>query len=271
MADYQVQLDVFEGPMDLLIYLIRKNEIDIYDIPIALITDQYVSYLDRMEMLDLEKAGDFLLLAATLLQIKSRMLLPGEISDDEQYEDPRTELVEKILEYLQFKEIADHMRDMEKSSLGQAERGFSELGLEDDNQDPQVEATVNELILAFGRLLLKVPPPEPVHRVATEQVSAAERTEEIRKMLSKKRKLLFSDLLEGRVSRMFLVVTLVALLELARRREIVIEQDKLFSEIWIARKKGQKAATKSGASKKEAGKADGQNQSGKLETDKKDV
>ncbi|MEA1996973.1 MAG: segregation/condensation protein A, partial [Gemmatimonadota bacterium] len=130
MKDYQVRLDFFEGPMDLLVYLIRKHEIDIYDIPIALIADQYLKYVSMIEAsLDLEKAGDFLLMAATLLQIKSRMLLPGSETEGEEYEDPRTELVEKILEYMQFKEIADHMRRLENVSVSQAERGLSEVEL----------------------------------------------------------------------------------------------------------------------------------------------
>ena len=241
MSDYQVRLDVFEGPMDLLVYLIRKEEIDIYDIPIALITDQYLSYIEQIEIMNLEKAGDFLLMAATLLRIKSRMLLPGEPVEGEEYEDPRTELVEKIIEYLQFKEIAEHMQALEKSSLNQAERGFSELDLQSEDQEPQVEATVSELILAFGRLMIKGPPPEPIHRVEREQISAAVRTEEIRRMLRKKGRLLFSDLVAGRPDRRFLVVTLVVLLEMARRGEIIVEQDELFSEVWIARRRGHRA------------------------------
>ena len=244
MSDYQVRLDVFEGPMDLLVYLIRKNEIDIYDIPIALITDQYLSYIDQIEVINLEKAGDFLLMAATLLQIKSRLLLPGEAAEDEEYEDPRTELVEMIIEYMQFKEIAEHMRALEKSSISRAERGFSELGSQsaDQDADPEIEATVSELILAFGRLMLKGPPPEPVHRIEPERVSTAERTAEIRRMLRKKGRVLFSDLVVKGTSRMLLVVTLVALLEMARKNEIVVEQGELFSEIWIARRRGRKSA-----------------------------
>jgi len=140
-----------------------------------------------------------------------------------------------------FKEIAEHMLALEKSSLSQAERGFSELDLQSEDQDPQVEATVNELILAFGQLMLKGPPPEPVHQVEREQISATERTREIRRMLKKKGRLLFSDLVAGRPGRRFLVVTLVALLEMARRGEIIVEQDDLFSEVWIARRRGRRA------------------------------
>ena len=238
MEEYQVRLDIFEGPMDLLVYLIRQNEIDIYDIPIALLADQYMQSVTRIEELNLEKAGDFLLMAATLLQIKSRMLLPRPEGEDEEWEDPRTELVEKIVEYMQFKEIADHMRRLEDLSSRQSERGFSEVEYyAHQEEEIEVDATVNELILAFGRLLLRKPPPEPVHRVLREKVSAVQRVGEIREMLGRKRRLIFSDLLPEGSSRLFIVVTLVALLEMARRGEIKIEQAETFSQLWIVRKK----------------------------------
>ena len=238
MEDYQVRLDIFEGPMDLLVYLIRQNEIDIYDIPIALLADQYLEYVTRIEDLNLEKAGDFILMASTLLQIKSRMLLPRPEGEDEEWEDPRTELVEKIVEYMQFKEIAGHMRRLEAISSTQAERGFSEVELySSQGEEIQVDATVNELILAFGRLLIRKPPPEPVHRVLREKISTAQRLGEIREMLGRKRRLIFSDLVPEDSSRYFIVVTLVALLEMARGGEIKIEQTEMFSQLWIVRKK----------------------------------
>jgi len=238
MEDYQVHLDVFEGPMDLLVYLIRKNEIDIYDIPIALVAGQYLEYVARIEKLNLEKAGDFLLMAATLLQIKSRMLLPRPEGEDEEWEDPRTELVEKIVEYLQFKEVAEHMRRLEETSQRQAERGFSELEMfrRTEEQEPEIDATVNELILAFGRLLLKNLEPEPVHRVTREKISSARRIRDIRELLARKRRILFSDLLDERSSRMFIVVTLVALLEMAKGGEIKVDQADIFGQLWIARR-----------------------------------
>lgn len=238
MEEYQVRLDIFEGPMDLLVYLIRQHEIDIYDIPIALLADQYMEYVTRIENLNLEKAGDFLLMAATLLQIKSRMLLPRPEGEDEEWEDPRTELVEKIVEYMQFKEIAEHMRRLEKLSSTQAERGFSEVELHSSQEEEiQIDATVNELILAFSRLLLKEPPPEPVHHVLREKISTTRRVEEIRKMLARRRRLVFSDLVPEGSGRFFIVVTLVALLEMTREREIKIEQTDTFSQLWIVKKR----------------------------------
>jgi len=238
MEEYQVRLDIFEGPMDLLVYLIRKNEIDIYDIPIALLADQYLEYVTRIENLNLEKAGDFLLMASTLLQIKSRMLLPRPEGGEGEWEDPRTELVEKIVEYMQFKEIAGHMRRLEALGSSQAERGFSEVEFYSSREEEvQVDATVNELILAFGRLLLKKPLPEPVHHVVREKITTAQRIEEIRKILGKKRRLIFFDLVPERSSRFFIVVTLVALLEMVRSGEIKVEQTETFSQLWIVRKK----------------------------------
>lgn len=241
MSDYQVRLEVFEGPMDLLVYLIRKHEIDIYDIPIALIADQYMQYVTSSDILNLEQAGDFLLMAATLLHIKSRMLLPRPEIDDEDYEDPRTELVEKIVEYLQFKEIAEHMRSLEALSRRQAERGLDEMALisrEGDaarEEDPQIDATINDLILAFGRFLAKKSETPPVHRVVREKISTAQRVGLIRKLLAEKKKVLLSELAPEGSSRLFVVVTLVALLEMARQGEIRVEQNENFSEIWIAR------------------------------------
>lgn len=246
MEEYQVRLDIFEGPMDLLVYLIRKNEIDIYDIPIAILADQYLEYVAEIERLNLEKAGDFILMAATLLQIKSRMLLPRPEGEDEEWEDPRMELVEKIVEYMQFKEVAEHMRHLEDTSSRQAERGFSEVELysSQDNEEVQIDATINELILAFGRLLLKTPVPEPVHRVIREKISSAQRVFTIRKILAEKRKVIFSDLVPEGSSRLFIVVTLVALLEMAKGGEIRVEQNESFSELWIARKKLKPATAK---------------------------
>jgi segregation and condensation protein A len=251
MEEYQVRLDIFEGPMDLLVYLIRQQEIDIYDIPIALLADQYLEYVTRIENLNLEKAGDFLLMAATLLQIKSRMLLPRPEGEEGEWEDPRTELVEKIVEYMQFKEIAEHMRRLEELSSRQAERGFSEVDLYSYQEEGiQIDATVNELILTFGRLLLKKPPPEPVHHLLREKISTVRRAGEIREMLRQARRLIFSDLVPEGSSRSFIVVTLVALLEMAKGREIKIEQTDPFSQLWIVRKR-LKSATVNGGDKPE--------------------
>ncbi len=239
MDDYQVHLDVFDGPMDLLVYLIRKHEIDIYDIPIAMLAEQYLEYVTRIEKLDLERAGDFVLMASTLLQIKSRMLLPRGDIEDEDWEDPRRELVEKIVEYMQFKEIAGHMRRLEDDSTRRAERGWSEVEYfrRSEELEPEIDATVNELILAFGRLLLRKPPPEPVHRVTRETISTAMRVRAIRELLSEKKRVMFAEIVPEGSTRMFIVVTMVALLEMTKRSEILVDQAGSFGQLWIARRK----------------------------------
>lgn len=245
MADYQVRLDFFEGPLDLLVYLIRKNEIDIYDIPIAMLTEQYMAYMEDIEALDLDQAGDFLMMAATLLQIKSRMLLPGPDPDDEDYDDPRTELVEKILEYMQFREIAERMREYESDWSTRSARGYSEIGdiveSGEEELEPEVDASVNELILAFGRLMLREPAPEPVHLVKRESITTAQRVTAIRKALSHGKPVHLGDIVPAGSTRMFLVVTLVALLEMAKRGELKVEQTDTFGEVILSlagKKKG---------------------------------
>ena len=115
-GDYRVQLDVYNGPLDLLLYLVRREEVDIYDIPIARITEQYLAYLERMPLMDLDSAGDFLLMAATLMRIKARMLLPKVTEEEEPEEDPRRELVDQLLEYQKFKEAASTLKDLEKEN-----------------------------------------------------------------------------------------------------------------------------------------------------------
>ena len=235
MADYQVRLDFFEGPLDLLVYLIRKNEIDIYDIPIAMLTEQYMAYMEDIEALDLDQAGDFLMMAATLLQIKSRMLLPGPDPDDEDYEDPRTELVEKILEYMQFREIAEKMREYENEWSTRAARGYSEIGeiMDSDEEEiePEVDASINELILAFGRLMLRAPEPEPVHSVKRETVTTGQRVTAIRKALAMGKPVHLGDIVPVGSTRMFMVVTIIALLEMAKRGELKVEQTDTFGEV----------------------------------------
>jgi segregation and condensation protein A len=167
------------------------------------------------------------------------MLLPRGDVDDEDWEDPRRELVEKIVEYMQFKEIAGHMRRLEDDSSRRAERGWSEVEYfrRSEELEPEIDATVNELILAFGRLLLRKPPPEPVHRVARERVSTAQRVRAIRELLGAKKRVLFDDLVPEDSNRMFVVVTLVAMLEMAKRAEIRVDQADAFGQLWIAARK----------------------------------
>ena len=153
---YKVKLEVFEGPLDLLLYLIKKNEIDIYDIPIAEITEQYLEYLELMRMLDLNIAGEFLVMAAKLIHIKSKILLPPEEKEvlPEEEEDPREELVRRLLEYKRFKEVAGVLQDLE----GQRKKMFTRAtSVEPGSEEKFFEASLFDLITALTRVLKDVP------------------------------------------------------------------------------------------------------------------
>ncbi len=221
---YQIKLeDVFEGPMDLLLHLIRKNEVDIYDIPIALITRQYIEYIDLMKMMSIDFAGDFLVMASTLAQIKSRTLLPTHGNEDED-EDPRMELTRPLIEYLQMKSVADQLA--ERDLLGEktfartyAEGEFKEFA--GDNQVIQVG--LFELIDAFQKILKSIPEDHRIDLDA-DSVSVKERITEIVDQLEEKGTMTFAEFFATRVQRSEIIVTFLALLEMVKLNLIRIAQ-----------------------------------------------
>jgi segregation and condensation protein A len=230
-GEYRVRLEVFEGPLDLLLHLIRTQEIDIYDIPIARITEQYLGYLDLMRELNVNLAGEFVAMAATLIHIKSKLLLPPDPSElpDSPGEDPRRELVDRLLEHEQFKRAADllHQRQILEDSIWvRGEREFEE------EEQEAVSATVFDLVAAFHRVLERNREKIVLH-VAQEQVSLEQKLEEVRSLLRLRREFLFSHFLSQPVSRLSLAVTFFALLELARLRELRLLQEALFADIRI--------------------------------------
>ncbi|MDD5680864.1 MAG: segregation/condensation protein A [Candidatus Omnitrophica bacterium] len=235
---YKVRLEVFEGPLDLLLYLIKKEEVDIYDIPIAKITDQYLEYLEMMKMLDLGIAGEFIVMAATLMQIKSRMLLPpDEVPRDEESEelDPRSELVKKLLEYKKFKEAADKLAVIEATTGQQYTRKTEERPLSEiENEDAFFEASIFDLLTAFSKILKEVPK-ETFHRVIKEKFTVADKIHDIVHMLVDETTIYFSKLFNAAESKIEIVFTFLALLELIRLKEIVIVQKDPFGEIEIMR------------------------------------
>ena len=222
---YQVQLeDVFEGPMDLLVHLIKKNELDIYDIPIALITEQYLQYLEWMQVLNVEFAGDFLLMASTLTQIKSRMLLPVHADDEEEEEDPRMELTRPLLEYLQMKSVADQL--IERNLLG--EKTFVRNPSRDDfmtgSDDEFVKIGLFELIDAFQKMLERIPED---HRVdmSTDEISVKDRISQIVDILEQKGSITFSELFSSNPDRREIIITFLAILEMVKLTLISIVQN----------------------------------------------
>ena len=220
---YEIKLDIFEGPLDLLLYLIRKNEIDIYNIPVALITEQYLEYLDLMRSLNLDLAGEYLVLAATLIHIKSRMLLPPVESEDEaeEGEDPRAELVQQLLEYQAFKEAALSLEGRPLLERDVFTRGspLEEPSEADGDQEAMIEVGVFELIQAFRRIIAGLDRPEDL-AIDAEKMSLTDRINEIMERLSEEKQLTFTELLGERMDRKRIVYTFLAILELMKLRMV---------------------------------------------------
>jgi segregation and condensation protein A len=233
---YTVKTEAFEGPMDLLLHLIKKNEVDIYNIPIAEITRQYLAYLDVMRELNLDVAGDFLVMASTLVQIKSKMLLPvaaDEEAEDESGEDPRTELVRRLLEYQKYKEAAVALASRELLDRDIFARTFESPELADlPAEDAPLELDLVELVNAFRRVLEKAPQ-ESFHEVGSENISIADRISDILEFLQGKELVVFEDLFQGSLTREYLVATFLAILELCRLKLIKLTQVESFGQIWI--------------------------------------
>lgn len=234
---YKIHLEIFEGPLDLLLYLIKKEELDIADIPITKITEQYLEYLGLMEMLDLEIAGDFLVMAATLMHIKSKMLLPPDPDTvDIQEEDPRAELVRRLLEYKSFKDAAEKLRNFEE------ERGhiFPRFGVEPEpteGESPFLSVSLFDLITAFGNVL-KALPEDLFHQIVKDEYTVAEKIQDISNSLLREPKIFFSKLFVNAKNKLEAITIFLAVLELARMKEILIVQNEHFSEIEISKNNG---------------------------------
>ncbi len=236
---YQVKLENFEGPLDLLLYLIKEHEVDIYDIPISMVTQQYLQYLELLKLLDLEVGSEYLLMAATLLRIKSKLLLPRRPEEDEEEAaDPREELVQRLLEYRQFKEAAGVLNEHQDRSADvfyhpTIENWEEELnGME--TLDTNLAGNLNlwDLLQAFKFTLDRAK--EDFDRtVERETISIEDRMDDILGNLKKRKNLFFSALFQEDLSRSFLIVTFLALLELIRQNRVVFEQTDTLGEIWL--------------------------------------
>jgi len=241
---YKVQLEKFEGPLDLLLFLIKKNEVDLFDIPVSEITQQYLEYIEVIQLLDLEGASDYIYMAATLIRIKAKMLLPKPpVEMDEEEEDPRDELVRRLLEYQRFKEVAVQMADYEASRKQLFVRRYFDFDFDSNGQDeerllpPDSSITLFDLISIFKDLLHRAPKVtehsiEPIPVTIEEQINYI-----IRALDAHDGEVLFYEMLEKVASRMAMIVTFLALLEMLRQGEIEVTQSSTFGEIWIRRKR----------------------------------
>ncbi|MEN6317493.1 MAG: segregation/condensation protein A [Syntrophaceae bacterium] len=234
---YEVKLDIFEGPLDLLLFLIKKNEIDIYDIPIALITEQYLKHIEMMRSLNLDVAGDYLLLASTLIHIKSKMLLPVEDNgqeDSEEEADPRAELVKQLLDYRVFKEAAVQLGQRPLLERDIFKRGYSLESREGEEEayETEVEMSVFELVEAFHRIISTFGKTEFME-IDIEKMSLNDRINEIMGRLNEQKKLTFTDLLGDYSNKRMILYTFLAILELIRLRMIRVYQVSPFGVIRV--------------------------------------
>jgi segregation and condensation protein A len=229
----RVQLEIFEGPLDLLLHLIKKNQVSITDIPIAAITEQYLATLELMQSLNLDVAGEFLVMAATLIHIKSRMLLPAgdDEADEDEGVDPRDELVRRLLEYQRFKEAADQLERREILSRDV----FVRTGVPTEESPPAAfrELSVFELLAALGRVLERLPSDDDVHEVTLEKITVRGKMTLLLDTLRSSGKVLFESLFNEVKSRMEVVVTFLAMLELVKGRAVRIFQEEATGPIII--------------------------------------
>ena len=235
---YKIRLDFFEGPLDLLLFFIKRDKIDIRDIPIFNITKQYIEYIELMKMLDLEVAGEFLVMAATLMHIKSKMMLPEdpEVEVEENQEDPREELVKKLLEYKKFKDAAGKLQEMHERhrDIFFREGDGGRAIVMDDDGKRCFEASLFDLIGAFRKLLRNVPK-ETFHKILRNEFTVSDKIHEIYHKLAGTPRVFFSEFFKNASCKDEIIAVFLALLELMKTRDILAVQKDFFSEIEIIR------------------------------------
>jgi segregation and condensation protein A len=240
MTDYKVKFEVFEGPLDLLLYLIKKEEVDIYEVNLTQLATQFLEYIEVMRMLDLEIAGEFLVMAATLMYIKSRELLPRdqqvETEGEDDGEDPRWELIRQLVEYKKFKDAAARLQLLEIAQENTFPRvpGKPEFAEEPLTAKPSV--SLFDLVSAVGNILKRfTEKAEDEREIFQDRWTVSEKIEAIVKLLAERAPLRFSELFSEASTRTEVVVTFLALLELIRLKQIVVLQQEDFGEIEVAK------------------------------------
>ena len=237
---YEIHLDNFDGPLDLLLHLIDKNKMDIYDIPIAVITEQYLAYLDEAREMDLEVASEFLLTAATLLNIKAKMLLPKRKNPDgeaEQEEDPRAELVQRLVEYRFYKETAQMLQQKEQyeSTYMLKPHDIEQMTSELEPGNPVENVTLDQLMQAFMQVMEQAAEPEDAHQLtlAKEEYLVEDSIAEIRQRLRLENSVEFTSLFQRGDRKRKIITVFMALLELCRLGELTFQQQSSFGALWI--------------------------------------
>ena len=239
MAEYKVQFEVFEGPLDLLLYLIKKEEVDIYEVNLTRLATQFIEYIDVMRLLDLDIAGEFLVMASTLMYIKSRELLPRDLqvenAEEDEGEDPRWELIRQLVAYKKFKDAALRLQAREIEQ----ENTFPRLPVRAETPAPptapRVEASIFDLLNAVNEILKRVSQRGDFREIFEDKWSVSEKIESLLKLIAEKSPLKFADLFSAATSRSEVVCTFLALLELIRLKQLLCVQAEDFGTIEITK------------------------------------
>lgn len=234
---YKIKLDKFEGPLDLLLFFIKRDELDIYDIPISKITGEFLEYVNLIKMLDLEVAGDFILMASTLMHIKVRMLLPREVDEKGEEIDPRADLIAALLEYKKYKEMSEELSYFESAQRKVSFRG--NFTLDQKEAPPEYDIllkniTIFDLAKAFKKAIEGLKP-QPVHEVNKINISIDEQIQYILDRLNAEIEIHFLSLVENMREKIRIVITFVALLELTKNGRVIIKESPEFNEFILAK------------------------------------
>jgi segregation and condensation protein A len=248
MSEYKVKFEVFEGPLDLLLYLIKKQEVDIYEVNLTSLATQFIEYIDTMRLLDLEIAGEFLVMAATLMYIKSRELLPvdlqPEVQEEDEGEDPRWELIRQLVEYKKFKDAAAELQELETVQENIFPRLPGRLEFEPEPLAPtRPEASIFDLVGAVNTILQRFTKRDDARDIFEDKWTVSEKIQLLMRSLGERPKLKFSELFETAATRFEVVATFLAVLELIRLKQILAVQAEEFGEIEIVRAEAPDAAS----------------------------
>ena len=232
--DYCFTIDKFSGPLDLLLHLIKQSNIDIYDIKIEEITNQYLDYIKKMEDLNLNIASSYLVMAAELIEMKASMLLPKpEIEDDEYEEDPKQRLIQRLIEYQNYKEITSKFHELELDRQQYYTKRSSDISEYQINPNLSTDIDINDLLKAFEQFLNRQEANKPLStKIATKEYSITERSKEIKDLLKKNKKIVFTDLFDIK-NKSYIIVTFLSILVLAKNNELQIVQENNFENILL--------------------------------------
>jgi len=240
MSEYKVKFEVFEGPLDLLLYLIKKEEVDIYSVNLTKLATQFIEYIEMMREFDLEIAGEFLVMASTLMYIKSRELLPvdqqAQIEGEEEGEDPRWELIRQLVEYKKFKDAAAQLQTLEARMEGVFPRVPAKLEFESDKPAPKPDVSIFDLLNAVNSVLKRFEKRDSTREIFEDKWTVSEKIEYILRVMESRGSVRFSELFEDATSRSEVVCTFLALLELIRLKQLVCAQSEDFGEIEIRKR-----------------------------------